>query len=268
MKGKKESLTPYSYKTNQKGSVLEQIKIRRKEKDALKKKLPGVTPPVAPRPAAPPRTVAPATQGPSKPREGEPEGNVLEVLFARAMRNRSDTKPANDPGMAMMQALAHQVQTGQPISQIEDIVVPHLGEMSSKIHLWRNALAYHDMFERGALITLARWTLEKSLWDDLINNRLSPTEKLALLNLAVKESDKIASGLGDYQKNLESGGKGTVADIAMAAEKVDRQSSKVEDPTSKDLEGTSAVGRELARRMLNRAGKASEKIIDEALGET
>lgn len=271
-----------------KGTVLSQLSIKRARRYSDDKKArAGATPPTGPKPAPPPKTLSPAqlTQAavtpqvtqqvtpqvpptpPPPPGAGEAtaEGNILEMLFARALRNRADTKPADDPGMAMLQALAHQVQTGQPLKDIEGIVVPHLGEMASKIHLFLNALAYHNMFERGALLSLARWTLEKSLWEDLINQRLSPVEKLALLQLAIKESDKIQSNLGEYQVNLEKGGKGTAADIESAVEKPDRALHKTEDPGAKDLEGTSPVGRELARRIMGRAGKASEQIVADAL---
>lgn len=272
----KENPAPASSKP--KGTVLDQLKSRKGDKYAENKSRPGVAPPHGPKPAPAPRALSPTElvlprppQAPLPPNPIQPtieeqaEGNVLEILFARAMRNRTDTKPADDPGMAMMQALSHQVQHGLPIKELEGIMVPHLGEMSSKIHLWRNAVAYHTMFERGALYALARWTLEKSLWDDLINQRLSPVEKLALLQLAIKEMDKVGDTLGEYQETLESGGKGTAADIESATEKSDRPLSKTEDPSAKDLEGTSPVGRELARRLMSKAEKAANKLVEDAL---
>lgn len=175
-----------------------------------------------------------------------------------------DTKPADDPGIAMQQAITHLFQSAKPIKDIEDIVLPHLSEMSSKIHLVRSTNAYHQI-ERGALYNLVRWTLEKLLWEDLINNKLTPAEKLCLLQLAIKEADKIQDFLGGYQHDLEKGGKGSSADVEAAREKSDRALTKIEDPTSKDLDGTSAVGRELARRVLERAGKAAEALVTETL---
>ncbi|MGV0949070.1 MAG: hypothetical protein ACOYB3_00050 [Azonexus sp.] len=267
----------------EKGTVLDRLRIRKAEQAALKKARPGATPPTGHKPAPPPRALSPAelllkptpqvppqvqpppAQPVPPPPGQEEEGSVLEILFARAMRNRTDAKPADDPGMAMLQAITHQVQTGKPIKDIENVMVGHLGEMTSKIHLYRNAMAYHTMFERSALLSLARWTLEKSLWEDLINQRLTPVEKLALLNLSIKENDKIQDTLGSFQEQLENDGKGNTADIETATEKVDRPLKKVEDPTIKDLVGTSPVGRELARRLLSKAGKASEHIVADAL---
>lgn len=184
------------------------------------------------------------------------------------MRNRTDTKPADKPGVAMLNAVMHQFQHGQPLKAIEDIVIQHLGEMASKIHLVRNVTAYHDM-ERRALYAHVCSVLEDALWDDLINQRLTPSEKLALLQLAIRENDKIDGRLGNFGHDLEKSGKGTGQDIESAVEKPDRILHKVEDPNAKELEGTSPIGRELARRLMDRAGKSSEKIVQEALkGQT
>ena len=166
-----------------------------------------------------------------------------------------------------MQAITHQIQTGQPLKDIEDVVVPHLGEMTSKLHLVLATTAYHNI-ERGSLYTLARWTLEKSLWEDLINQKLTPDEKLCLLQLAIRESDKIQGNLQGYLASLEKSGKGNVSDIETAVDKPDRALSRAEDLSSRELDGTSAVGRELARRILDRAGKASEKLVEKAISNS
>lgn len=274
--------TPPPSKPKKKRTVLEQLKIRSKERatGAANVPRPGVKLPTVPKSPPAPKTLAPAELiaaaqppvlvNPAPPVNAEApdtpiEGSVLELLFARAMRARSDTKPANDPGMAMIQALGHQVQHGQPLKDIEDIVVPQLGEMSSKIHLFLNALAYHNMFERGSMLSLARWTLEKSLWEDLIGQKLSPVEKLALLQLAIKEMDKVTTNLGAFQHSLEGGGKGTANDIESASQRADRTLVKIVDPNAKDLVGTTPIGRELARRMADKAAKAGEKLVAESM---
>lgn len=270
----KEQPAPAPPIERRRNSVLERLRSRKPTDKAR----PGAVPPKGRKQAPPPR-VQPAPQPPAPPQpaapqppaqqpqaeQPSPEGSIMEVLMARAMQSRKDNKPSADPGMAMLQALSHQVQTGQPLKSIEDIVVPHLGEMSSKIHLFLNAMAYHNMFERGSLLAMARWTLEKSLWDDLLQQKLDPTEKLALLQLAIREMDKVTSNLAQFQEGLETGGKGTTSDIETATEKVDRPLSKIEDPTAKALEGTSAVGREIARRLMKGAGDAATKIVNEAL---
>lgn len=281
MSTKSSEKPPQPSKPKPKRNVLEQLRIRQRDQaEIAKASRAGATPPALPKPPAPPRALSPAqlaaaaapapppAQPPPPPQpppggEQQAEGNVLEILFARAMRNRSDTKPADDPGMAILQSLTHLIQHGKPLKTIEDIIIPHLGESPSKRQLFRNAMRYHNVFERGSLLALARWTLEKSLWEDLINQRLSPVEKLALLQLAIKEMDKVQDGLDNDDD--EDTSKGSAADIEAAAERSDRPLTKTVDPTSKDLEGTSPVGRELARRLVDRAGKAAEKLVEETL---
>lgn len=253
--------------------VFNKIK-RARQVDTKPGNRPGATVPTVPKKPRQPRVLKAVKEEPSKEKDAhvdtppapEPEDrDVLEVLMSKAVVDRSSTKPSEDTGMAMLQAIAYQIQTGKPIKDIEGVVIPHLGEMSSKIHLWRSASAYHNMFERGALYAQARWTLEKSLWDDLMNSKLSPGEKLELLTLSIKENDKIQAGLGSYQAGLEDVGRGTTADIEGAAERADRTLIKVDDPTKKHLDGTSSTGRELARRILDSAGKNADKIVAEAL---
>ena len=268
MKGKPEASAPQPSKSKPKGTVLDQLKIRRAEQAALAKKARPVAAVLSVQKSQPPpQPTQPAQPAQPLPVAGEQtaEGNLLEILFARALRNRTDTKPGDDPGMAMLQALAHQVQTGQPLKDIENVVVPHLGEMSAKIHLFLNAMAYHNMFERGSLLSLARWTLEKSLWEDLIQQKLSPIEKLALLQLAIKEMDKVQDNIGDFQGTLDKGGKGTASDIESATQRSDKTLQKIADPAAKLLDGTSATGRELARRILHQAGQNAEKIVEDTL---
>lgn len=167
--------------------------------------------------------------------------------------------------MSLVQSISHQIQTGQPLKLLEAETEKFLGEFTAKSHIWKTALAYHDIFERGALYVQARWILEKNLWEDLVNSRLSPAEKLALLQLCIKESDKIKEGASKTQDDMESAGKGTTGDISSTTERADRTLDKTTDPTVKHLDGTSPVGRELARRLLDTAGKNAEKIVADAI---
>lgn len=287
---KPQSDQPAGAAQPQKGRIVTALSIKRARRYADNKapKPPGATPPTSTKPAPPPKVLSPAElvgkptqqvtpqvtpQVPTPPPPTPPippippleaEGSILDILFARAFKGRMDTKPADDPGIAMLQSIVHQMQHGQPLKAIEDIVVPQLGEMASKIHLIRNVSAYHDI-ERRALYAEVCWMLEKALWKHLVNQELTPAEKLALLELSIKENDKINGRLADFAKDLEKSGKGNTADVESAREKVDRVLTKVEDPTAKDLQGTSSVGRELARRVLDRAGKAAEALVEEAL---
>ena len=203
---------------------------------------------------------------PVTPAEGEREKNVLEQLFTMALRRGDQLKPAEDTGIKLVQSIAELVIQAKPVSALDSTMLPHLGEISAKMHLMLNALNYHNLFERGAMYALARWTLEKSLWQDLMNNELSPVEKLSLLQLSIKEMDKVQANIGTYKDDLDSSGKGTSADIQSTSERVDRSVAKEDNTASKELEGTSAQGREVARRLLDKASKVLDKTVKEAIG--
>lgn len=277
----KEQPVPQPPKPKRKGTVLDQLKIRRAEQAALKKLQFGATPPTGPKPVSPPKTLTPAelkvappvaaqVPPPPRPPPDAPvvEGSVLETAAAKMLHNRVSTPSSADTGMELIQAISHLIQTGQPLKSLEASTEKFLGEITAKTHIWQTALAYHDIFERGALYAQARWGLEKSLYDDLVNNRLTPQEKLALLQMCVRETDKIKEGAARYQGNMEDTGKGSAGDIAGSTERADRTLEKVDDPTVKHLAGTSSTGRELARRLLDTAGKNAEKIVADALAKT
>lgn len=271
-------------KPKRKGTVLDQLKIRRAEQAALKKLQFGATPPTGPKPIPPPKTLTPAelkatspvvVQAPPTPPAAvvfaapapDEGGSILEMAAAKMLRHRISMPSSTDTGMELIQSISLQIQTGQPLKTLEVSTEKFLGEITAKTHIWQTALAYHDIFERGALHVQARWFLEKSLWEDLVNNRLTPPEKLALLQLCVRETDKIKEGAARFQGSLESSGKGSAGDIAVSTERADRTLEKVDDPTVKHLAGTSSTGRELARRLLDTAGKNAEKIIADALAK-
>lgn len=276
----KEQPVPQPPKPKRKGTVLDQLKIRRAEQAALKKLQFGSVPPTGPKPVSPPKTLTPAelkvtppvvAQVPPPPLPPMPildeEGSVLEIAVAKMLRNRTDMPSSKDTGMELIQSISLQIQTGQPLKILEALTEKFLGEITAKTHIWQTALAYHDIFERGALYAQSRWYLEKSLYEDLVKNILTPAEKLALLQMCVRETDKIKEGAARFQGSLESSGKGSAGDIAVSTERADRTLEKVDDPTVKHLAGTSSTGRELARRLLDTAGKNAEKIVADALAK-
>jgi hypothetical protein len=259
---------------------MDQVKLRRlrlKKAQAASTQSPAPVPdkpklPVVPLKPAQLKVAAPLPPPggqPPTPAEAEPEreGKVLEQLFTMSLRRNENVKPAEDVGMKLVQAIAEAVSQAKPVSELDSTMLPHLGEMSSKIHLMLNALNYHTMFERIKLHALVRWTLEKSLWQDLMNNQLSPVEKLALLQLSIKEMDKAESRITDAKDDLDSSGRGTMADIQSTAERVDRSVAKEDNTALKELEGTSAVGREIARRLLDKASKVLDKRVKEAISD-
>ena len=247
------------------------LKVKKLQKEA---KSPLPPPPVVPQPKAPAPPLTPTQlqapappQGaqPAPPAEVEREAKLLEQLFTKSLRRSETVAPANDIGMKLIQAIAINVAEAKPISEIDLSLVPHLGEMQSKLHLMLQAIQYHNAMERLAMYSLLRWTLEKGLWNDLLNDKLSPAEKLALLGMAIKETDKCEQSAAKSKESLEESGQGTGSDIQTTVEKVDR-SVKVEDTAAtKELEGTSAVGRELTRRLLDTAAKAANQKVKEAL---
>lgn len=224
--------------------------------------------PLTPAQLKPPVGAASTAVAPVTPATTDGEGNVLEQLFTMSLRRSDTVKPAQDTGMQLVQAIAASVTQAQPVSRLDTTMLPHLGEMSAKIHLMLNALNYHNLFERGALYSLARWTLEKGLWQDLMSGNLAPVEKLALLQLATKEMDKVEARLGAYKENLETSGRGTTGDIQTTAERVDRSVTKEDNSELKELEGTSPVGREVTRRLLDKAAKALDKKVQEAIANS
>jgi hypothetical protein len=263
----KEIQTPVPPKPKRKETVLDKLKARRKTP------LPGAERPNVPVPVKPPTPLSPAelTAGvapPPPPPQADPqaeEGSALEVLYARALRDHATVKPADDKGMSMLQAVALQVRSGQPLKSIDGVLVPNLSDLQAKIQLLQNASIWHEAFERMPMLSLARWVLEKTLWDDLINGKLTPSEKLTMLVHAIKELEKNNNKLDEFQGNAEHGGKGASADVGATTTKADKTLVKVADPTLKDLEGTSPVGRELARRLISKAGLAAEKLVQDAL---
>lgn len=232
---------------------------------------PVVSPIVVPLPSKPIVALSPAqiqaqAQAPQQPgepptNEREREGKVLEQLFTQALRRTEALKPAEDTGMKLIQAISHSISNAEPVGKLDALMLPHLGEMASKAHLMLMALNYHNIVERVSLYSMARWTLEKGLWNDLIQGAMSPVEKLALLQLTIKEMDKAQVLATDYKETMESGGRGTTADVQATSEKMDRAVKKEDLAAVKELEGTTPVGREVVRRMLDKANTALQRMV-------
>jgi hypothetical protein len=185
--------------------------------------------------------------------------DILDGLFAKAF-DRWMKKEEADKGVSAIAKVVSFIQSGRSLKELEAELVPLLSEQASKSNLLQATMYNHQM-ERVALHWSSRWDLERSLWEDLREQKLTPREKIALLKLSTVEAKDAA----DYI-NKASGQFTPMTEVEPTIEKAGKHSaSKALAEKKKEFEGTTPQGREIIRRFTFKAKQAAEKLVSAEL---
>jgi hypothetical protein len=223
-------------------------------------------PPKKPRNIAVPPPVDPATpllnldpgvlmQEEGQVHEAGADKDILDGLFAKAFDRWMKKEEANKGVSAIAKVVSH-IQSGRSLKELEAELVPLLSEQQSKSSLLQATMYNHQM-ERVALHWSSRWDLERSLWEDLREQKLTPREKIALLTLSTREAKDAAEYI-----NKANGAFTPMTEVEPTIEKAGKHSaSRALTDKKKEFEGTTPQGREIIRRFTFKAKQAADKLV-------
>lgn len=195
------------------------------------------------------------------PAEEGKNADLIDNLFAAAFDRWMKKEEANK-GVAAIAQVVSFIQSGRSLKELDSELVPLLSEQQSKSNILQ-AMMYNHQMERVALHWSARWDLERSLWEDLRAQKLTPREKIALLELSTKEADKAAEYINKANDEFKP-----MSEVEPTIEKAGKHSaSKAAADKKKEFEGTTPQGREIIRRMTFKAKQAADKMVEDALKE-
>ena len=188
--------------------------------------------------------------------------DLIDNLFAAAFDRWLKKEEANK-GVAAIAQVVSFIQSGRSLKELDAELIPLLSEQASKSHILQATMYNHQM-ERVALHWSARWDLERSLWEDLRAQKLTPREKIALLELSTREAKEAAAYINNASAEFKP-----MTEVEPTIEKAGKHSaSKAAADKKKEFEGTTPQGREIIRRMTFKAKQAADKIVEAALKET
>ena len=197
----------------------------------------------------PEQVLAPEAEGKGKDKD------LIDNLFAAAFDRWLKKEEANK-GVAAIAQVVSFIQSGRSLKELDAELVPLLSEQQSKSNILQATMYNHQM-ERVALHWSARWDLERSLWEDLRAQKLTPREKIALLELSTREAKEAAAYINDANADFKP-----MSEVEPTIEKAGKHSaSKAAADKKKEFEGTTPQGREIIRRMTFKAKQAAEKLV-------
>ena len=199
-------------------------------------------------------------QGEAEPMDSS-SADIIDGLFSKAFDRWIKRDEANK-GVDAIAKVVSFIQSGRSIKELESDLVPLLSEQASKANILQAVMFNHQM-ERVVLYWDARWRMERDLWEDLREQKLTPREKLALLQLASKEAKEAAAYI-----NATTGAFTPMTEVEPTIEKAGKHSSSAALAIKKkEFEGTTPQGREIIRRFTFKAKQAADKLINEALAK-
>lgn len=199
--------------------------------------------------------------GPNEEAKAGKDKDLIDNLFAAAFDRWLKKEEANKGVAAIAQVVAF-IQSGRSLKELDSELIPLLSEQQSKSNILQATMYNHQM-ERVALHWSTRWDLERSLWEDLRAQKLTPREKIALLELSTREAKEAAAYINDANADFKP-----MSEVEPTIEKAGKHSaSKAAAEKKKEFEGTTPQGREIIRRMTFKAKQAADKIVEEALKE-
>jgi hypothetical protein len=185
--------------------------------------------------------------------------DLIDNLFAQAFDRWLKKEEANK-GVAAIAQVVSFIQSGRSLKELDTELIPLLSEQASKSHILQATMYNHQM-ERVALHWSARWDLERSLWEDLRAQKLTPREKIALLELSTREAKEAAAYINNASAEFKP-----MTEVEPTIEKAGKHSaSKAAAEKKKEFEGTTPQGREIIRRMTFKAKQAADKIVEAEL---
>jgi hypothetical protein len=222
------------------------------------------TPPKKPLIPPPPPVVAPPLVADLQPEAVLGEGtqkDIIDNLFNRAFDRWTKREEANQ-GVGAIAEIVSFIQSGRSLRELEAKLIPLLSEQQAKTNILQAAMYNHQM-ERIALHWENRWILERDLWMDLREQKLTPREKLALLAFSTKEAKDAAAYINGANVEFRP-----MKEVEPTIEQAGKHSaSKVISDKKKEFEGTTPQGREIIRRMTFKAKVAADQIVDKELAK-
>jgi len=189
----------------------------------------------------------------------ETKKDMIDRLFTAAWERRAQTQ-ASSQGVALIAEVVSRIQTGQPVKEMANLLAPILSEQQAKTNILQ-ALMFNHQMERVVLHWDMRWQLERDLWEDLKQQKLTPAEKLTLLSLSCKEAEKAASYVDAHSPNFKP-----ITDIAGILEQTAKPDMEhLRADIRADLIGTTPQGMEAIRRFTAKAKKRAEELVGAAL---
>ena len=242
----------------------EKLKARLKNQRASKQRATKakMTPPGSPVPLAnpqvDPKTVAQLKsqidreieqEGKEKDKKGSTLDNVFNESFGRLSNDGG--QPAAD-SIKRLTGVINSIQTQQPLADMQEELAPLLGELQAKVNVVEGVVAVHQL-DRAPLWLALRHHLETQLLEDLVQRRLSPEDKIAVLKMAMVESDKIVDYLNKFANPLSN--------VSEIIERADRNLHGDEmKRLQAEVAGTTQQGREGIRRLTNKARNVAKAL--------
>ena len=195
------------------------------------------------------------------PEDGRQETgkSIIERLFTKAFERWSKNQEASK-GIELIAEVVSRIQAGQSFKEMETALAPVLNEQQAKTNLLQAVMFNHQM-ERVVLHWDMRWKLERDLWQDLAQQRLSSMEKLTLLGLVSKEAHNAAAYVNTHNPDFHP-----MTEVEPTLEQASAPAlAKERAEIRADLEGTTPQGMEMLRRFTAKAKKRADELVDAVL---
>jgi hypothetical protein len=172
-------------------------------------------------------------------------GLLEQVLYRQAedvIAGKGEPAPEqpNDPALEMLTQMISALSSGQGLDHLKPKITQLLSGQGEQSELVNNLLVAHDVTRLPGYLK-ARFTVEKYLFDCLGRNDLTPAEALAFLKLTKEEIDIITQRV--------RGGATSVRDVSALVDKADVLNRLSEQQLVDKFSKTTAVGREILRKV-------------------
>jgi hypothetical protein len=158
--------------------------------------------------------------------------------------------PAADVALTALRELILNTQDGKPVAHLYPTISRLISHQDQRAEVVKQIILAHT-FIRAVVVAQARSHLEHGLIVQAYRSELSPTERLALLELLLKVEDKI-------QARIDSGAV-NISDLLGQIQKISALAID-EDALKAKFAKTTPQGREVVRKLAIRLGKAVREV--------